>query len=578
MSQRTTFGGKPQLSTTLKNAPLLAALAAIGMAPYATVFAQALPNAGSTLETQRPTPEPARRAPDLRVPEPSRPAMKAEPTLRVQVKNFRVTGNTVISEAELQGQLRNFVGKELDFAGLNQAAAAITAYYRSRGYVVAQAYLPEQDIKSGTVQIAVLEGRLGSVKLDMAPGARLREASAAGVMRGVQPGNAIAVDNVERNLLLLNDLSGVRATGALQPGANVGESDLVVRVEDDGPMVRGSVELDNYGSRYTGDWRLGGSVRVVNPSGRGDQLGLRALRSDNGGLTIGSVGYSLPVGDNGLRASLSYTSLNYKVKEEFAALGANGDAEVWAAALAYPVIRSRGSNFYITGGFDHKKLDDRIDSLGTSTSKKVDALRLTGSGDSIDGALGGGANNYSLTFSSGDLKISPDAARTLDAAGRRTNGGFQKFAYDVSRSQRLTDRASLYLAISGQFASKNLDSSEKMSLGGPQGVRAYPVGEAAADIATLMQVELRYRTGTMAGMDSNLAAFVDNGMAQVNETTIAGDVTNRRNLLGYGLGLTLAKPGSLFARAMVAWRGERERPTSDNDRSPRAWVQMGAYF
>jgi hemolysin activation/secretion protein len=562
---------QPIFSGTKLSLALLASM--IGLQAHG----QVRPDAGSTLEQQRPAPQPPQRSPELGVPAPAAPAMKAQPALKVKVAGFRISGNTVFSEAELNNQLRSFVGRELDFAGLNQAAAAITAYYRSRGYLVAQAYLPEQDIKSGTVQIAVLEGRLGSVRHEITPGSRLSASAADSTLRGVRSGSVISAANAERGLLLLNDLPGVRADGTLVPGRNVGEADLVVRVGDDGPSLRGGVELDNHGNRFTGEWRLGGSVRLVNPSGRGDQVALRALRSTDGNLTIGTLGYSLPLGGDGLRAAFSYTYLDYEIGEEFAALGANGEASVFAAQISYPLRRSRASNLYLGAGYDHKELDDRTLATGT-TSRTVDTLRFSVNGDETDGFGGGGVTSYSATLSAGDLDIEPTTALAADAAGRRTAGGFEKIGYELSRSQRLTDRASLYLLMAGQLASKNLDSSEKMSLGGPNGVRAYPVGEAAGDNASLITLELRYALNRMLGLQSHVAAFIDNGTAKVNETPMAGDTANARNLLGYGIGLTLADPGRILLRAMIAWRGERETPTSDNDHNPRAWVQMGLQF
>ena len=43
------------------------------------------------------------------------------------------------------------------------------------------------------------------------------------------------------------------------------------------------------------------------------------------------------------------------------------------------------------------------------------------------------------------------------------------------------DTVSLFASVNGQLASKDLDSSEKMVLGGMYAVRAYPEGEAYAD-------------------------------------------------------------------------------------------------
>lgn len=122
--------------------------------------AQVQPDAGSILrDQQKPVLEiPTRPAPAIKSDEPARPALKPS-TAKLALKGFRMTGISVFAEAELLTQVRDYVGKEVGFADLDQAAARISRYYRERGYLVARAYLPAQDIKDGMVEIAVIEGR-----------------------------------------------------------------------------------------------------------------------------------------------------------------------------------------------------------------------------------------------------------------------------------------------------------------------------------------------------------------------------------------------------------------------------------
>jgi hemolysin activation/secretion protein len=131
--------------------------------------AQIIPDAGSILrEQQKAAPElPTRPAPTIKNDEPARPALKPEDTPRFVLQRFRVTGNTVFSEPELTGLVREYVGKEVSFADLEQATARISRYYREHGYRVARAYIPAQVIKTdGVVEIAVIEGRYGKVNLN----------------------------------------------------------------------------------------------------------------------------------------------------------------------------------------------------------------------------------------------------------------------------------------------------------------------------------------------------------------------------------------------------------------------------
>jgi hemolysin activation/secretion protein len=177
--------------------------------------------------------------------------------------------------------------------------------------------------------------------------------------------------------------------------------------------------------------------------------------------------------------------------KEFAPLQAHGTVRIASVYGSYPLIRSRNNNLYALGGFDAKTFQDKVDVIPSVTDKKANVWWLGLHGNHFDSLGGGGASSYSLTQSFGNLDIETPAALAVDAATARTNGHYQKLAYYVARLQRVTKRVSLYGSINGQFASKNLDISEKMGLGGPYAVRAYPVGEAYSDEGYVATLEAR---------------------------------------------------------------------------------------
>ncbi len=116
-----------------------------------------------------------------------RPAMAAPDNVSFPVSGFRITRNTVFPEAELQALLKNFVGRELSLADLQRASDVITAYYRERGYFVARAYVPAQDIRDGIVEIMVLEGKLDGISLKPATELRLQPETVERTLRAALP-------------------------------------------------------------------------------------------------------------------------------------------------------------------------------------------------------------------------------------------------------------------------------------------------------------------------------------------------------------------------------------------------------
>ena len=201
-------------------------------------------------------------------------------------------------------------------------------------------------------------------------------------------------------------------------------------------------------------------------------------------------------------------------------------------------------------------------------------------GNHRDSFGGGGLTTYSLTESFGDLDIITPAALAVDAATARTNGHYGKLGFNAARLQSVTEKISLYGAINGQFASKNLDISEKMGLGGMYAVRAYPVGEAYADegyVATLEARLLLPKFFERMPGQMHLIGFVDTGTVTINKNPwTAGQ--NHRTLSGAGVGLTWADYNNFVVNAYWAHKLGNEVATSAPDKNGRFWIQVVKYF
>lgn len=493
--------------------------------------------------------------------------------VKALVKSIAITGNQELPTTELEPFVAELVGKQQSLTDLNAAARRITAYYRSRGYAVARAYLPAQDITSGAVTISVIEGRVSghSVK----NGSRLSDERANGYFSEIKDGDVIRSEQIDRSLLLVQDTPGVASSRAtLQPGASVGTSELLIEVNP-ANAYSGNVALDNYGSRYTGEHRLSGNFNLASPLKIGDQLSFTALTS-GANLNFGRLAYQVPVGSNGLRVGASYFDTRYKLGKEFEVLGGHGTARSASVFAAYPFIRSQLKNLSGTVSLEDKRLNDYVDSTATATGKKVSLASLGLVGNLQDALGGGGINSFELSAALGKLRIDSPSALSLDAASAQSNGSYTRVSYGLNRLQSMTDTMQVWLAATGQQASKNLDSSEKFSLGGVTGVRAYPQSEATGDEGYKATVELR-RTLT-ASLQGTL--FYDFGSVKINKTAFGPAGANDRNLAGAGFGLN-ASLATVQLRASLAWRTKGGLPTSvppSAAKRPTLWVQAAIAF
>ncbi len=539
-----------------------------------TAFGQTQPRSGDQLQQIPPIPAPQRATPEIRIEQGGAPATPESDSAKILVQSLRVTGNSIYSEGELLALTGFKPGNELSLGELRGMAAKIADYYRKAGYFVAQAYLPAQDIKNGQVSIAVIEGRYGQVALRNQ--STLKDSVANRYLEGLNPGDPITIVPLENRLLLLSDIPGVNVKSTLAPGVAVGASDLFVDVTD-GRRVTGSIEADNAGNRYTGEYRVGGTVNINNPTGHGDQASLRVLTSGRG-LTYGRLSYQTLFGK--ATVGVAYTALQYRLGKEFESLNAHGTVEIASLYGSYPLIRSRNTNLYALAGYDEKVFQDKVDSTNTVTDKKAHVFNAGLAGNHTDELGGGGFNTYSLTGTFGDIDIRTPAALAQDALTARTNGSFNKLGFTAARTQTVTDRLTLYGGIYGQFASKNLDISEKMGLGGPYAVRAYPVGEAYADEGYVVNLEARYRLSNYAGSvpgQLHLVGFVDAGSVTINRKPWT-NANNHRNLSAAGVGLTWADYNNFTVRTFYGWKLGNEPATSAPDKNGRFWIQAIKYF
>jgi hemolysin activation/secretion protein len=549
-------------------------LALLALSP--NLLAQQIPGAGTQLRQIAPPVPPPRVEPRIRIEEASdSPAVPGAASVMVSVDELRFSGASVYSTSELAGIARFTPGSRLTLADVQSMAARITQHYRANGYFVARAYLPAQDITGKAVTIAVLEGRYGEVSLRNQT--NLSDGLVHDVIGEVRSGDPIRLGPLEQRLLLLSDIPGVVITSTLVPGTAPGSSDLIVDVAP-GRRVTGLVEADNAGNYYTGEYRLGATVNFNNLLGRGDVATVRVLSSGEG-LSYGRASYQMQFGR--ATAGVAYSHLGYELGKQFEALGAHGTADIASIFGSAALIRTRNGNLYAGLAYENRELVDEIDLIPSAGREAtVHALSASLYGNHNDGFGGGGANAFFLSATAGSLDIHTPGALAVDAATARSNGSYGKLWFNASRLQRLTDRLSLNASLSAQLASKNLDASEKFVLGGMDGIRAFPQGEAFGDEGYLLNLEARYLLATMSGRvpgQLHLLGFVDVGKVTVNKDPwFAGP--NGRSLSGTGAGLTWNDPGNFAVRMYYATKLGDDEATSAPDKSGRFWIQTVKYF
>jgi hemolysin activation/secretion protein len=559
---------------------------AIAVAPMAS--AQAPPDSGTILRQIDPAPQsPTTSTPTITLPLETRPALPITTDMTVDVRGFRITGSTVFSERQLLPLLTDAAGSALNIQELDAIADRITRFYRERGYLVARAYLPQQEVTEGIVEVAVIEGFYSGFQVQN--NSLLTSDHFARYLMPLQQSKVIHDRQLERDLLLISDAAGVGTiTPLLAPGDQVGGSDLSIALGA-APRFTGSIDVDNFGGKTNGEHRLGFLFNINSPSGRGDQISVRGIFTPefmqgagdpHGKTNFGRISYATPLGHRGLRGGLAYSDLRYKIGDPFDALDANGDAKVTSAYLAYPFIRSRSANLYGQLAYDGKRLVDSslVNSAlfgATDVQKKLNSVTWALTGDGQDRLLRGGRTRYGIAITAGDLKIRSAGARADDDANLRTHGSFSKAYVNVERDQRLGETWTVHVSASAQESNNNLDGSEEFPLAGPHGVRAYAQGYLSGDRGYLATVELRKTFDKAQWLQ--LVAFFDHGGVRIDRDPLPSNDDNNRTLNGGGFGFTAALPNNFALRFHHAWRFNADE-LAKREAHHQTWFQAVKYF
>jgi hemolysin activation/secretion protein len=364
----------------------------------------------------------------------------------------------------------------------------------------------------------------------------------------------VTVESLERGLLLLNDLPGLSARATLQPGAEFGLTDMLIRVEE--KFASGSIALDNRGAKETGRFRLDGAIDVHNLTGRGDQLGLRVIESQHNLLTYGRVSYGVPLMANGLRATATYSKVQYDMAGDVAILGIEGEVANYELAVSYPYLRSRRRNVFL--GLGLRRTDSSQSVLGRiERDDQINLLSATLQGNWVheDSAM---SNAYVAFASNGKRNH-----------GFRQDAQYAKLEVDVNHLRAASKNWDLYLRGYLGVSADRLADTEKISIGGPDSVRGYLPSELRGDQGYQGTAELR-RQFSFANIPAVFSVFYDAGAAK------AKGFTRTDSIRSAGVGLNYYPHHNLRVRLEYA-HDTSERKSPDGERQ-RVWLLMSAGF
>ncbi|OCX24646.1 ShlB family hemolysin secretion/activation protein [Pseudomonas graminis] len=468
-----------------------------------------------------------RRLEDLKSLPGKQPAPVA-PATPVDTRCFTITaielkGAASLSDAERQHLTQPYLGTCMGVSQLNELLKTITNLYIAKGLVTSRAYLPQQDLSKGQLQVLVVEGLLE--KLRSAADGGLSKRELAMTFPG-REGQLVNLREIEQMVDQLNRLPSNQAQMELTPGQEVGGSDVMVKNTPQKPWCV-SLSRNNDGQRSTGEQQWNTGLEWDSPLGLADQLSLRGGHdamtdrlhtSHNTGLA-----YNLPWG--WWNFSYSYSESEYRSQAQANGFDfkQNGDSQTHQLRAERVIYRDALSKTSLNLGVSNLRSNNYIEGSRLASSNRISEVQY---GINHGRRVGSAFLNLDLGMQQG---ISAFGAQDNNHPGPgEANARYRKYTGTVSYLQpfKLWDESFTFTSLAtGQRSEDVLFSPQRMSLGGSSSVRGYKDQLLAGDSGGYWRNELRLTRPVT--LDWLRPAFSDYGIAaSYDQGVIANDRYN----------------------------------------------------
>ena len=476
------------------------------------------------------------------------------------VAKVKLTGFTLPDKSgKLAAICKEYEGRSLQMAELQQLISRINEYARTCGYTVAQAIVPPQEVKQGELEIAVYVAKYDDIEIISNESDVADRVLAGYIHKNLQSGVYIMDKPLEMTMNNINDLPGVVARAILAPGSKPGTTKVKVQVLRR-PVWNNYVFTDNAGGYYSGRYRYGFNTEINNPGHQGDKIILNGMLTNHDTKNYGAR-YEAPVGRDGTRWGIGWSQSSYDLSTNsfYNSLGQSRGFSFYGLT---PVYRDRMNRVTAIYGYDHRKIKDRLQlkaaglaGIELTTEKMANVYHAGISGSQY---LPNRFSQYSLIYWYGNL----------NGGGKSIDGDYHKLTSDLLHV--IYDGKTNYrVQLSGQIANRKLDGSEMFYLGGMNGVRAYGASEGSGDIGFTATAEVRRQTG-IKGLEA--AAFIDTGAVKSHNALI-------EHLSGWGVGLRYNLDNSWHAQLDYARKINAQKDRVEpRDHSGHMWFQLYKMF
>ncbi|MDD3370726.1 MAG: ShlB/FhaC/HecB family hemolysin secretion/activation protein [Alphaproteobacteria bacterium] len=421
-----------------------------------------------------------------RIPEALRKKLEAN---KFALQKVIIEGATVYTAEDLSFAYVDQIGKTISLLDARSIAMRITNYYRNNGYILTQAVIPTQEIANGTLKVRVIEGYISNISYEGDIGDDREHERLAGYTAGIKNSRPARMADLERYMLLMNDLPGSTITGLIRPSnVEFGSADLILTVRR--KRLEASYTFDNRGSKYIGPWQHTFVVGANSILTSYDHTQARFMTANPWKeLFLAELQHDEILDSEGTRITLLASHTYTNPGDDLKPLDIKGRSNLVSAKISRPFLRSRQQS--LVGRFQFDIHNTAIDVIsGTELIRdRVRVLRAGTTYNFLDSFLG--SDSFDLQLSQG-LNIFDATDEGSNRSSPNAESAFTKVNFDASRLQPLPDGFSILTSATGQYSFESLMTDEQFSFGGSDFGRAFDPSEALGDSGLGGKIEFRY--------------------------------------------------------------------------------------
>lgn len=536
------------------------------------------PDADTSRLRSAPLPLPSIPNFDLRIETPEKSAVpKAVDELTFDVSDILVEGVQQYAAGEVNRLFKPLIGKRATLSDIREAADKLESRYRQDGFFLVRVFIPPQQVKDGIFKIRVIEGYIEGISAE--GGSEAARTLIEKMLATVVNKRPIDLPSLERALLLINDMPGVRGSGVLRQGNQLGASELVVTVADV-PGRSFVVGINNTASKVMGEFATLANLTIQNPfEFQPGQLSLGLNTSgDLERLRAFNARYATAIGADGLVFSVGGLVANARPGGSLKALDIESNSTSFSPRLRYALTRGRVTSTYVETGMSVNY--SRTTLLGSELT--LDRSSVLDAAFSVVDNRWDGTTEASVGVAHGVGLFGANGADAVRPSVQGFAPGFTKFRVNLNRQQSLPNQFSLQLLAQGQWTTDKLLAGEQVFFGGMGLGRAYDTGAVIGDRGAGVLIELRrdiFPGQWQALREGNLQvyAFADYAHASLLANASTGAAASSSWLQSVGAGLRFRNYTGLSIDFLVA-DARRAIQSTDPRSDPRVLMLVTKAF